>query len=131
MKASERNKRIAECVHELSLAHEANLQQLEMLTKKYNDIPNIAEGFRKAFAFESDLGKIKECIDELQKIHDECFPRGMPLNDEQWTSCIGRMDETTKRYKDTIPEIAGALSMAYLDDIEEYNKKWIEHLKQA
>lgn len=126
MKVPERNKMIAECVNELKLAHEAYLQQLGILTQKYKSIPNVAEKFRNAFEFESDVEKIGECIDEFQNIHDECFPRGMPLSDEQWETCIKRMDEAAKKYKDTIPEIAGALCMAYLDDIEEYHKKWVE-----
>ena len=126
MKVPERNKMIADCINELSLAYEAYLQQLKILTRKYNAIPNVSQKFCNAFEFESDLVKISECIDEFQKIHDECFPRGMPLSDEQWEACIKRMDEVAKKYKDTIPEIAGALCMAYLDDIEEYHKKWVE-----
>ena len=73
---------------------------------------------------------ISDCVSEYQKIHDDYFPRGSPLNDKQWEECIHKMDEISEKYK-KIPNISGALCMAYLDDIEEYHKKWVEFKKNG
>lgn len=74
---------------------------------------------------------ISDCVSEYQKIHDDYFPRGSPLNDEQWEECIHKMDEVSAKYKEDIPNISGALCMAFLDDIEEYHKKWVEFKKNG
>lgn len=131
MKVQDRNKRIAECVEELRLSQKAYFQQLEEIASNYSDIPNIAEKMRRSFAIEGDAEMIAECVAEYQKVHDEFFPRGKPLDDSRWKECIKQMDEITAKYKREIPTIAGSICMAYLDDIEEYHKKWIKHLNKA
>lgn len=72
---------------------------------------------------------IAECIGKYQKIHDDYFPRGKPLEDEEWEECIDKMDEVAGQYKKDIPEISGRLCMVFLDDIQEYHEKWINYLK--
>lgn len=71
---------------------------------------------------------IAECVAAFQKVHDDFFPRGKPLGDEEWKNCIDAMDEVAERYRKEIPTISGKLCMAFLDDIEEYHKKWTEYL---
>lgn len=73
---------------------------------------------------------IAECVHEVQKIHDEFFPRGKPLEDSEWSECIAKMDEVLAEYRKEIPNISGAVCMAYLDDIEEYHYKWIDYLNK-
>jgi hypothetical protein len=72
---------------------------------------------------------IAECVSEFQEVHDKYFPRGKPLEDEDWTECVKAMDSVAAKYRKDIPTISGKLCMAFLDDIEEYHKKWIDHLK--
>ena len=73
---------------------------------------------------------IADCVKEFQEVHDMYFPRGKPLEDEQWQSCIDKMDAIAAKYKKEIPNISGALCMAYLNDIEEYHKKWKKWLDE-
>lgn len=131
MKVQDRNKRIAECLNELQLSQKAYFMQLMDIASKYSDIPNIAEKMRRAFAIEGNEEMIADCISEYRKVHDDFFPRGKPLEDAQWEECIKQMDEITAKYKREIPTIAGSIAMAFLDDIEEYHKKWIDHLKKT
>lgn len=70
---------------------------------------------------------ISECAGELQKVHDDFFPRGKPLEDSEWEECVKKMDCIAFKYKE-IPNISGSLCMAFLNDIEEYHKKWIKYL---
>ena len=72
---------------------------------------------------------IADCVSEFQRIHDEYFPRGKPLDDGDWEKCVKAMDSIADKYRKDIPTISGKLCMVYLDDIEEYHKKWIKHLK--
>jgi len=67
---------------------------------------------------------IAECITEFQKVHDDYFPRGKPLDDKQWEDAIHKMDEIALKYRKDIPNISGKLCMIFLEDIEEYDKKW-------
>lgn len=71
---------------------------------------------------------IAECAKELQKVHDDYFPRGNPLEDSEWEEVIKVMDGVTSKYTE-IPNISGELAMAFLNDIEEYHKKWIKYKK--
>lgn len=73
---------------------------------------------------------IAECVGEYQKIHDEYFPRGKPLEDSEWEEVIGKMDAISDKYKKEIPNISASICMAYLDDIEEYHKKWVTYLNK-
>ena len=43
---------------------------------------------------------------------------------EQWEDAIHKMDEIALKYKKDIPSISGKLCMIFLEDIEEYDKKW-------
>lgn len=67
---------------------------------------------------------IDECISEFEKIHHEYFPRGDCLSDEKYEELINKMNDVAEKYKKDIPNISGDLCMAFLDDIEEYHKKW-------
>ena len=73
---------------------------------------------------------IAECITEFQKVHDDFFPRGKPLSDDEWQYCIAAMADVAEKYRKDIPTISGKLCMAFLDDIEEYHKKWTEYLNE-
>jgi tRNA splicing ligase len=127
MKVAERNNMICKCAKELALAQTAYFQQMYMIAQKYPEIPNIAQGILKALEGENDVEKISTGLDELLQIHNQYFPRGNPLDDSQWKECISQIDDTVKKYKDDIPSIMGALGMAFLDDIEEYDKKWRQY----
>ena len=124
MKVPERNKMICDCAKELLLAQTAYFQQMAIIAQKYSEIPNISQGILRALEGEKDIEKINAGLDELLQIHNHYFPRGNPLDDLQWKECITKVDDTVKAYKDDIPSIMGALGMAFLDDIEEYDKKW-------
>ena len=68
---------------------------------------------------------IDKCISELSVIHHEYFPRGDCPSDEAWEELINKMNEVGDKYKNSpIKNISGTLVMAFLDDIEEYDKKW-------
>ena len=65
------------------------------------------------------------CISEYVNLHHECFPRGDCMTDEMWEEVVRRMDEIGAKYKNSpIGNISGTLEQAFLDDIEEYDKKW-------
>ena len=70
---------------------------------------------------------ISECIRELEKVHDDFFPRGKPLDDSEWEELVQKMDGISFKYKE-IPNISAQLCMTFLNDIEEYHKKWINYL---
>lgn len=70
---------------------------------------------------------IDNCIVEMKVVHDKYFPRGKPLSDSDWRKCIDEMNEVAEKYKEEIPMISGRLCMTFLDDIEEYHRKWIEY----
>lgn len=72
---------------------------------------------------------IAECVSRLQEVHDKYFPRGKPLDDTEYEKCIKDMDAVALEYKKTIPNISGAICMAYLDDIQEYHEKWKDYLE--
>lgn len=69
---------------------------------------------------------IADCVGEYQKLHDEYFPRGEPLSDDKWAALIQKMEKVAEKYT-KIPTISGKLCMAYLDDVEEYHKKWTKY----
>ena len=71
---------------------------------------------------------IAECVGEYQKVHDENFPRGKPLDDSEWEKLVHKMDAIADKYRSEIPNISGSLCMAYLNDIEEYDRKWRKYL---
>jgi len=71
---------------------------------------------------------IDTCISELATLHHEYFPRGDSMSDEKWEEVIHKMDEIGAKFKDSpIKNISGVLEQAFLDDIEEYDKKWRQY----
>ena len=74
---------------------------------------------------------IAKCAGEMQKVHDDYFPRGKPLEDDEWERCIKEMDSVALNYRKDIPNISGSLCMVYLNDIEEYHRKWEDYLKKG
>lgn len=71
---------------------------------------------------------ISECIKEFEKVHDDFFPRGKPLEDLEWEECIKKMDLIAEKYRKEIPNISGQLCMVFLNDIQEYHEKWEKYL---
>lgn len=68
---------------------------------------------------------ISKCISEYKDIHDKYFPRGGALSDSDWETYIRDMDGVAEKYKDTgVKNISAKLCMVFLDDVEEYHKKW-------
>ena len=71
-----------------------------------------------------------EAIQEFQKCHDKYFPTKRSLNDSEWESFIHEMDAIADKYKDNpikISVFVGKICMVYLDDIQEYDKKWRDY----
>ena len=73
---------------------------------------------------------LDECIKEYKQVHDRFFPRKGPLTDEDWKECFDRMNMIADKYKPEIPNFSEKICMAFMDDLEEFHKKWKSYSEQ-
>lgn len=71
--------------------------------------------------------EINEILAVFKVLHEKYYPPARELTDEEWEVCIDDFFYTTNRWKGTnLEDLAGEISMAFLNDIERTNKAWIK-----
>lgn len=76
--------------------------------------------------------KIQERHEEINKIlaamkvrHEKFFPPARSLTDEEWENCADDFFHAADQWKGTnLEDLAGEISMAFLNDIERVHKAW-------
>ena len=75
---------------------------------------------------------IQERHDQINKLlaamkvrHEKYFPPARPLTDEEYEACIHDFFHAANEWKGTnLEDLAGEISMAFLNDIERVHKAW-------
>lgn len=69
--------------------------------------------------------EINKILASLKVLHEKYFPPRRPLTDEEYETCIDDFFYTTEQWKGTnLEDLAGEISMAFLNDIERVDKAW-------